>query len=272
MAEVIEHLSIVENRTAQMAKMQIESGRSRGLGPDAGEASVLDSFDAVRAVDRSRHIVTSEANQPTQGLNAEAAWAALLTARDAVRTSVLGGDGLALGDLVVPHSVLGHLNLYHWIAFIGAHELRHAEQIGEIASHLEKLKPVDPAAILGAARAVLLVDWPSADVPRALIEAGLTVFGYSPSRYSTAQIAGDRLVFNPLDAHPAHVDVVCTYRPAAEMSDIVTSLVLPSGARTLWLQPPNTSGEARRLAAEHGLAFIEGVDIAAIARAMPRST
>jgi hypothetical protein len=30
------------------------------------------------------------------------------------------------------------MNLYHWVAFIGAHELRHAEQIREIGGELRK--------------------------------------------------------------------------------------------------------------------------------------
>jgi hypothetical protein len=131
-AEVIEHLSIVEQRTAQMAATQIAAGQARGLSHDAGQNSVLQTFDAAAVVDRSRPIVASEAAQPTGSLDAAAAWSALTSAREAVRQSVLGGDGLALSELVVPHSVLGHLNLYHWIAFIGAHELRHAEQIREI--------------------------------------------------------------------------------------------------------------------------------------------
>jgi hypothetical protein len=38
--------------------------------------------------------------------------------------------------VVVPHPALGDQNLYQWIAFVGAHESRHAAQIREIAAAL----------------------------------------------------------------------------------------------------------------------------------------
>jgi len=135
-AEVLEHLSLVEQRIANMAAAQIQAGRTGGLGPDTNTVGTLESFDAHRVVDRSRRLIAAEATLPHQGLDEPAAWAALVEARDAVRTAILGGDGLNLGELVIPHSVMGHMNLYHWVAFIGAHELRHAAQIREIAAQL----------------------------------------------------------------------------------------------------------------------------------------
>jgi DinB superfamily len=137
-AEVLEHLSLVEERIAKMAAAQIESGRADGLGPDPNTVGALETFDAHRVVDRSRRMIASENALPFQGLDEPAAWAALSQARAAVRTAVLGGDGMNLAELVVPHSTLGHMNLYHWVAFIGAHELRHAAQIREIAAQLSK--------------------------------------------------------------------------------------------------------------------------------------
>jgi hypothetical protein len=43
---------------------------------------------------------------------------------------------MALGDITVPHPVLGPLNLYQWVLFVGGHESRHAIQIREIAQAL----------------------------------------------------------------------------------------------------------------------------------------
>jgi hypothetical protein len=36
----------------------------------------------------------------------------------------------------MPHSVFGPSSAYHWFAFVGAHEARHAAQIREIAGAL----------------------------------------------------------------------------------------------------------------------------------------
>ena len=57
---------------------------------------------------------------------------ALERARDALCNSVRDADGLALGDVVHPHPVLGPINLYQWIAFVGGHEARHAVQVMEL--------------------------------------------------------------------------------------------------------------------------------------------
>jgi hypothetical protein len=45
---------------------------------------------------------------------------------------VRSADGLALSEIVQPHPVLGPINLYQWIAFVGAHEARHAAQVMEL--------------------------------------------------------------------------------------------------------------------------------------------
>ena len=144
----------------------------------------------------------------------------------------------------------------------------------------------DPIRILESATNILLVDWPNTGVPRALVEAGFTVFCYSPDKYSTAEIAEDEprdvdeqnvfapenddvmgfLVLRPFEGRPESVDIVSIYRPPEEVLEIIESHVLPLGATALWLQPPVTSIDGRRIAAEHGLDFLEGVDIAETAR------
>jgi hypothetical protein len=139
----------------------------------------------------------------------------------------------------------------------------------------------DPAQILKTTSKILLVDWPNKGVPRSLIEAGFAVFGYSPGGYTRAELAAAApadvdarsvfapekagestyLVFRKLTAPPSRVDLVHVHRPAAELAGIFASQVIPLGAKALWLQPPLTSGDARALASERGVAFVEGVDI-----------
>jgi predicted CoA-binding protein len=146
------------------------------------------------------------------------------------------------------------------------------------------IKP-DPQQILKSARNILLIDWPDPGVPRALLNAGFTVFGYSPDDYSKAQVVDElprgfdeknsfparnkeekgHLIFQKLDYSPESIDIVNVYRPEEELPGIITSRVLPSGAKVLWLHPPITSARARDIAAENGILFIEGVNIAEIA-------
>jgi predicted CoA-binding protein len=128
-----------------------------------------------------------------------------------------------------------------------------------------------PANILTSAKAILVVDWPGAGVPRALLNAGFTVFGYSPGGYTLISVAGDdeaKLNFTKIEGSPAGVDIVNIYRPENELAGIFESLVLPLAAKTIWLHPPLTSAWARNYAAEHSLNFMEGVNIAEVAKGL----
>jgi hypothetical protein len=139
----------------------------------------------------------------------------------------------------------------------------------------------DPRQILEASQTILLIDWPRPGVPRTLLEAGFTVYGFSPGGYSQAQLLAERpdnasvsvfppkaegeagfLVFRKLDGPPHSVDIVNVYRDEEEHAGIIASHVAPLGAKALWLQPPITSTRTRNMASERGLAFVEGVDIA----------
>ena len=133
--------------------------------------------------------------------------------------------------------------------------------------------------ILQTSSSVLLVDWISTKVPRALLEAGYLVFGSSPGGYSKVELLDevpegetlsvfapeDRehgfLVFRRITAAPSQVDIVYVYRPAEELKKIISTGARVVGGKTFWLQPPVTSDEARLLAEEQGMSFVEGVDI-----------
>ncbi|HVY71201.1 MAG TPA: ankyrin repeat domain-containing protein [Verrucomicrobiae bacterium] len=116
----------------------------------------------------------------------------------------------------------------------------------------------NPREILEAGESILLVDWPTAAVPRALLEAGLTVFGYSPAGYSQADLSEEpviaddcesvfppkdgsergHLVFHRLATKPKAVDIVAVYRPADELPGIVMAHAVPLKAKALWMQRP----------------------------------
>ena len=127
---VVEHLAIVSRGIAKVLSTKIAQGRAAGLGPETSTEPVLPTFDVARMADRSSRRTAPSMVQPT-GLDPDAAWAALEQATVALRASMMEGDGLALGTVTHPHPALGPISLYHWIAFIGAHEARHAAQIRE---------------------------------------------------------------------------------------------------------------------------------------------
>jgi predicted CoA-binding protein len=146
------------------------------------------------------------------------------------------------------------------------------------------IKP-DLRQILKSAKKILLIDWPDPGVPRALLNAGFTVFGYSPDHYSIAKLVDDipdgleeknsfpprtkgekgQLIFQKLDYSPDAIDIVSVYRPEEELPEIITNRVLPSGASVLWLHPPVTSVRAKNIAAQNNIILIEEVNIAEVA-------
>jgi len=93
---------------------------------------------------------------------------------------------------------------------------------------------------------------PSHSVPLALRTAGFRV---TPVHPSAEEIAGER-AYRRLADVPGPVEIVEVFRPAAEAPDIARQAVA-AGARALWLQLGITSDEARRIAGDAGLDYVE---------------
>lgn len=136
-AEVLEHLSIVETRIEKVFTAKLAEARARGIGLERDTTPVVPTIDMDRVLDRTRQIVAAEAARPTGRFDAEGAWAALERARESLCTAVRDSDGLALGEVIHPHPVLGPINLYQWVAFVGGHEARHAAQVIELRELLQ---------------------------------------------------------------------------------------------------------------------------------------
>lgn len=163
--------------------------------------------------------------------------------------------------------------------------------------------------VLRSARTVLLIDW-HADVPRSLAAAGYDVYSVYQVIHR-AELAREApvelkdgaevlepldpsdhrgvLVWHPVESLPDQIDVVCTYRPAAEQLELVERFALPHRARAFWVEeggfasgmaPPyrgpeqllEVSADARARCAESGIAVVEGLSIAAAARQVTRPT
>ena len=133
-AEILEHVGIVEGGITRLLQKQLDEVRAGGLGPEQGSSPVVPTVPVSLIVDRSSRIEANPRVLPTSGLTAEAAWKVLEERRKALREFLIAVDGLALGDIVipVPHPRLGPLNGWQWLVFLGAHEGRHAGQIREL--------------------------------------------------------------------------------------------------------------------------------------------
>ena len=135
-ANVVEHLAIVETRVARVLSERIEEARS-GLPAETGTDPILPTIDYKRMYDRSTRVKAPEVVIPT-GLDAASAWAALENAGSMLRSILLANEGIALSTVTHPHPRFGTLSVYDWVAFLGAHEVRHAEQIREASTQILK--------------------------------------------------------------------------------------------------------------------------------------
>ena len=142
--------------------------------------------------------------------------------------------------------------------------------------------------ILRATHRVLLVDWPSRDVPQTLAKTGYAVVvkgGPAPDAYSSWNLADGEVQRRDLAEPLDHADLVYAHRPLDELPGIV-ELALHLGANAVWRQsgldgsgsrdpagcwlPAEESQEGRRLVESAGLGYVDDVYIVDAVRALTR--
>jgi predicted CoA-binding protein len=140
----------------------------------------------------------------------------------------------------------------------------------------------DVASLLAGAKTVLLIDWPSRDVPDTLARSGLAVVSNDgPDEYNAYEVDGTEVRLRDVGQLPKHADLVYTHRPIDELPEIVDA-ASAVGAKAVWIQsgrdrsgakdpcgcwfPPADSAKARQIVESAGLTYIEAPYIADAAR------
>jgi DinB family protein len=128
-AEILDHLRIVESGVARLITKRVGRAREQGLGDEKSTESVLASFDRHRAKLDSATMQAPETVLPRADADINEALAGLESSRQALRAAALAASGLSLGEIKHTHPILGELDLYQWLIFVGQHEGRHKKQI-----------------------------------------------------------------------------------------------------------------------------------------------
>jgi predicted CoA-binding protein len=92
--------------------------------------------------------------------------------------------------------------------------------------------------VLQHAHTILVIDWPSKDVPESLVRAGFIVFvkgGPAPEDYFLHEWRDNQLVHQRIGHPPEHADLVYSYRPLTELPGII-ELAKSLRAKTIWTQ------------------------------------
>jgi predicted CoA-binding protein len=138
--------------------------------------------------------------------------------------------------------------------------------------------------ILEAASSVLVVDWPSRDVPETLARAGYAVVvagGPEPDNYWAHELRDGEVVRRHVGRPPDHADLVYAHRPLDELPRIL-DMAREIGAKAVWCQsgltsagakdpkgcwvPEEKSREARAIVESAGLVYVDDVYIADVVR------
>ena len=138
-AEVLEHLSRVEEQLTRLLAAKLAEAKMTGrLEPEGESGPITDKPDPAIILDRRRRITAGERVLPRGEMDSAAALVALDQRRAALRDLIVSHDGMALGAVSHPHPVLGVIDGYQWFTFIGLHEARHTAQIRDIGAELAR--------------------------------------------------------------------------------------------------------------------------------------
>ena len=128
-AEILEHLRMVESGVARLITKRVGQAKEAGLGEEKSTASVLASFNPFSAMLEKAVLQAPATVQPRANIDISDALEGLESSREALRAAVVSASGLALGEIKHTHQILGELDLYQWLIFVGQHEGRHRKQI-----------------------------------------------------------------------------------------------------------------------------------------------
>jgi predicted CoA-binding protein len=127
--------------------------------------------------------------------------------------------------------------------------------------------------LLAETKTVVLVDWPSREVPETLAQSGFTVIANEgPETYTAYEAQADEVRTRSVDGLPRSAELVYAYRPIDELPDIVETATAV-GATAIWLQcagdfAPADAARARDLVEQAGLVFVSEPSIVDAARAL----
>ena len=140
----------------------------------------------------------------------------------------------------------------------------------------------DVVKLLAGTKTILLIDWPSRDVPDTLARSGFSVVSNDgPDEFNVYEVQGGEVHVRDVGELPKRADLVYTHRPIDELAEIVDT-AKAVGAKAVWIQsgrdrtgakdprgcwlPQAESAKARGIVESAGFTYIEAPYIADAAR------
>lgn len=135
-AEIVEHLAIMEERMSRLFVMMVK--KADAAGAQAG-GQRFRSFSLDQFVERSltEKYTAPETVHPSGKLAIEDSLARMRRSRAQLHELRPKLEAIDLSSMTYPHPAFGPLDLSQWLAFIGVHEARHLRQIETVMSSPE---------------------------------------------------------------------------------------------------------------------------------------
>lgn len=137
--EIVEHLTIMEDRLLRMMKVMLTKaeGASKAEGAPAqanGATIEIKPFSLDQFIARSRNekYVAPEAVRPGGDVRLADLLERLRQSRAELSSLRPRIEATDLSAVTYPHPIFGPLNFYQWLAFIGVHEERHLRQLESV--------------------------------------------------------------------------------------------------------------------------------------------
>jgi hypothetical protein len=128
-AEIVEHLRLVESGVARLVSKRAAQSKAAGAEEEKCSESVMSSFDRHRSALSAAAVQAPATVRPRGDVDMAEALTGLESSRQALREAAASASNVALGQIRHPHPILGDLDLYQWLIFVGDHEDHHTRQI-----------------------------------------------------------------------------------------------------------------------------------------------
>lgn len=140
-AEIVEHLAIIERSLTQLLRMmlhKIEAGSDGAPHADANLPRAFTPFSLDDFIERARgkKFEAPESMRPSGRLSIADSIARLRESHAALEELRPRLEATDLTAAQYPHPAFGPLNVSQWLAFIGLHEERHVRQIERLLETL----------------------------------------------------------------------------------------------------------------------------------------
>jgi hypothetical protein len=133
--DIVEHLTIMEDRLLRMMKVMLTKAEGMPNGSNGGAVEIK-PVSLEKFIERSRveKYTAPEAVRPAGTAKLEDLLERMRGSREELRALQPRIEARDLSALTYPHPAFGPLDFYQWLALIGFHEERHLGQIESVLS------------------------------------------------------------------------------------------------------------------------------------------